>query len=176
MNRHGTPQNLKVLSSNEARLNGKKGGIKSAKAQKEKKLIKNFLNCLLDMGVSESNKQALREQFPDLAEDELCNQAMMAATLISDYFGTDGRSPTINERVRLFRTICDYSGNQPVIETVQTDATGSDLSRMEAKLEALSDEELDAIINAAKKPDLSKCSREELLEALEKLESGATTV
>lgn len=46
-------KNLKRLSSNEARENGKKGGIKSGEVRRERKVLKNELLYLLE----ENNNQ-----------------------------------------------------------------------------------------------------------------------
>lgn len=43
------PQNLKRLSSEEARRNGKKGGVKSAQKRRERKTFKELLKIALEM-------------------------------------------------------------------------------------------------------------------------------
>lgn len=50
------PQNLKRPTSEEARRNGRKGGIASGKARREKKTVKRLLEEFMDSDVS-SNKQ-----------------------------------------------------------------------------------------------------------------------
>lgn len=50
------PQNLRTPTSEEARKNGKKGGIASGKARREKKTVKKLLEEFMNSDVS-SNKQ-----------------------------------------------------------------------------------------------------------------------
>lgn len=52
------PQNLKRLSSEEARRNGKKGGVKSAQARREKKTFKELLKIALEMRTKNGNTNA----------------------------------------------------------------------------------------------------------------------
>ena len=52
------PQNLKRLSSEEARRNGKKGGVRSAKARREKKTFKELLKIALEMRTKNGNTNA----------------------------------------------------------------------------------------------------------------------
>lgn len=59
-------ENLKHFSSNEARENGKKGGIKSGEVRRERKALKEELLCLLEQGETQQKisfaliKQALK--------------------------------------------------------------------------------------------------------------------
>ena len=47
-------QNLKVPTSSEARRNGKKGGIASGKARREKKTVQKILGDFLDLGITKN--------------------------------------------------------------------------------------------------------------------------
>lgn len=53
--------NLKVLSSDEARRNGAKGGIASGKARREKKAMKDTLETLLAMSLKDGQVAGLDE-------------------------------------------------------------------------------------------------------------------
>lgn len=48
-------QNLKRLTSEEARENGRKGGKASGKAKKKKKLIKEYIEILLNEEITDKN-------------------------------------------------------------------------------------------------------------------------
>ena len=47
-------QNLRVPTSSEARKNGKKGGIASGKARREKKTVQKILGDFLDLGITKN--------------------------------------------------------------------------------------------------------------------------
>ena len=47
-------QNLRVPTSSEARENGKKGGIASGKARREKKTVQKILGDFLDLGITKN--------------------------------------------------------------------------------------------------------------------------
>lgn len=47
-------QNLRVPTSSEARRNGKKGGIASGKARREKKTVQKILGDFLDLGITQN--------------------------------------------------------------------------------------------------------------------------
>ena len=47
-------QNLRVPTSSEARENGKKGGIASGKARREKKTVQKILGDFLDLGITQN--------------------------------------------------------------------------------------------------------------------------
>ena len=55
--------NLKVPTSEEARINGAKGGQASAKARKEKKRLQESLNKLLSCKIDTNNLATLNEDF-----------------------------------------------------------------------------------------------------------------
>lgn len=52
------PQNLKRLSTEEARRIGKKGGVKSAQARRQKKTFKELLRIALEMRTKNGNTNA----------------------------------------------------------------------------------------------------------------------
>lgn len=52
------PQNLKRLSTEEARRIGKKGGVKSAQARRQKKTFKELLKIALEMRTKNGNTNA----------------------------------------------------------------------------------------------------------------------
>lgn len=62
-------------SVNEARENGRKGGINSGKSRRRKRSMKEAMNLLLDLPVSEENKKQL--QLLGIDEKDANNQMMM---------------------------------------------------------------------------------------------------
>jgi hypothetical protein len=77
-------QNLKVPTSEEARINGRKGGIASGKARKERKTLKEELLLLLSNGDT---------------------QEKISLSLIQE---------AINGNVKAFETIRDTVGEKPI--------------------------------------------------------------
>lgn len=57
----GNIENLKTFSSEEARRNGKKGGIKSGEARRRKKAMKERLEVLLSMPLDKGNAKDIEK-------------------------------------------------------------------------------------------------------------------
>ena len=76
----GKPENLKVLSPEEARKNGSKGGKASVRARKEKKRLKEYMQLILSMPVVDSDR---RESLGKLGiqERDMDNQMLLMAAL-----------------------------------------------------------------------------------------------
>lgn len=70
-------QNLRVPTSKEARENGRKGGIASAKARKEKKSMRELMNILLELPVSDKNKATMETL--GIKDEQLQNNKMLVA-------------------------------------------------------------------------------------------------
>lgn len=90
--------NLKTLSPNEARINGKKGGIKSGRVRRERKALKEQLLLMLESG--------------DIQEN-ICLALLKEAQ---------------NGNIKAFEVIRDTIGEKPIDKTAQTTADGKDLN------------------------------------------------
>jgi len=101
--------NLKVPSSEEARKNGRKGGIASGKARREKKMFRETLEALLSMPLNDGtnadiekiqNFASLKKQNISVQEAILIAQiqrAMKGDTRSAEYVrDTIGQRPTEN--------------------------------------------------------------------------------
>lgn len=75
-------QNLKTPSPSEARSRGRKGGIASGKARREKKLFKETLETLLDMPMK-SGKDISVDDIKNFAEIKGKNISVQEAILIA---------------------------------------------------------------------------------------------
>lgn len=76
-------ENLKPFdkrSVNEARESGKKGGIKSGQARRKKKSMKQAMNLLLSLPVSDENAQRLAQLGIDV--DDADNQMLMMVSMM----------------------------------------------------------------------------------------------
>lgn len=87
----GNKQNLRVPTSEQARINGRKGGIASQKAQRERKTLKEYALALLDAETTmkDGSKKANREmlllaQFKKAVQDGDLNSAKWLAELIGE--------------------------------------------------------------------------------------------
>lgn len=67
-------------SVNEARESGKKGGIKSGQARRKKKSMKQAMNLLLSLPVSDENAQRLAQLGIDV--DDADNQMLMMVSMM----------------------------------------------------------------------------------------------
>ena len=79
-NPNGNPQNLKTLSSKEARKNGAKGGRKSQQVQRKRKAMREQMEMLLSLPLKDTN---IKAKFESLGIDtsEMNNQmALIFAT------------------------------------------------------------------------------------------------
>ena len=74
--------NLKVPTSEEARVNGKKGGLASAKARREKKAFKETLETLLGMTIEDGDGVSI-DDIQSLAAAEGRNISVQEAILIA---------------------------------------------------------------------------------------------
>ena len=105
-------ENLKPrteLSKEEAVEMGRKGGIASGKARKEKKLIKDSIELLLGLPIkSNKTKEQLRQL--GIEEDEMNNQTAMVIAIYQKALKGD---------VSAFNTLRDSVGQKP-IEKVET--------------------------------------------------------
>lgn len=70
-------QNLRVPTSKEARENGRKGGIASAKARREKKSMRELMNILLELPVSDNDKTTMETL--GIKDEQLQNNKMLVA-------------------------------------------------------------------------------------------------
>lgn len=75
-------ENLKVPTSSEARKNGKKGGIASGKARREKKLFRETLESLLTMPMKDG-KDASVDDIKNFAGIKGANISVQEAILIA---------------------------------------------------------------------------------------------
>ena len=123
-------QNLKVPTSEQARENGRKGGIASAKAKQEAKLIKNIitgiLNCELD---NEEYIQSQLEKYPELKREQITQGYQFVQDMVEilrrrkrkKEINEEGKEETtivpyynVANRIKAFETIINYGGQKPV--------------------------------------------------------------
>lgn len=123
-------QNLRVPTSEQARENGRKGGIASAKAKQEAKLIKNIitgiLNCELD---NEEYIQSQLEKYPELKREQITQGYQFVQDMVEilrrrkrkKEINEDGKEETtivpyynVANRIKAFETIINYGGQKPV--------------------------------------------------------------
>lgn len=99
-------QNLRPreLTSEEAMELGRKGGIASGKARKEKKLIKDNIELLLSLPIK---SKKMKEQLAELGieENEMNNQMAMVIAMYQKVLKGD---------VQAFNTLRDTLGQKPV--------------------------------------------------------------
>ena len=75
----GNKNNLKVPTSEEARENGRKGGLASAKARRKKKAIKELAQAMLYSNASGAAKKLAAQFGGDLDENDMTNAAAIIA-------------------------------------------------------------------------------------------------
>jgi hypothetical protein len=104
-------QNLKPreLTSEEATEMGKRGGIASGKARREKKLMREQLEILLNLPIKNTK---VKEQLKHLGleDDEMTNQMALITAMYQKALKGD---------VQAFNTLRDTSGQKP-IEILET--------------------------------------------------------
>lgn len=118
-------QNLKRLSSKEARENGSKGGKASVKSRKRKKEIKEQLEYILQLPVTDF---FTKNDMSDLGieEDDMNNQMLLVATLFKK--ATEGN-------MRAIDTIIDMV--EPQEKNISIQAKSEELKKLleECKIE-----------------------------------------
>ena len=92
------------LSKEEAKEMGRKGGIASGKARREKKLIKDSIELLLGLPI-QSNKTKEQLRSLGISEDEMNNQTAMVIAIYQKALKGD---------VSAFNTLRDSVGQKPV--------------------------------------------------------------
>ncbi len=111
MNKHGTPANLKTnRSTEEARLNGKKGGIASGEARRKKKALQDWIEIIGNTTPPEEMITALEEKGIQLPP----NATLDCAVVLTMYL------ETINGSVQAFKAIADIQGKKTSITEEET--------------------------------------------------------
>lgn len=109
--------NLIVPTSEQAREYGSRGGIASAESKKRKKTFKELAKAMLDMEVSEKNKEKIAKLFPELEKDEKISYRMAGlAKQIERMLDGDARS---------FEVLRDTAGEKPIDKQAFTDTEGN---------------------------------------------------
>lgn len=98
-------QNLRSLSTKEAREIGSKGGKASVQSRKRKKTMKEAMNLLLSKDVSDGNKQVLKQL--GLEENDMNNQMLAVVSLFQS---------AVNGNVAAMRLIADITGSYAMSE------------------------------------------------------------
>lgn len=93
-----------VRSEKEARKKGKKGGENSGKARKAKKPMQELASMMLQMASIPKTKKKIKEDFPNIADEDLTN----AAAIINSQIGKAVKGDT-----RSAEFIRDTSGQKP---------------------------------------------------------------
>lgn len=99
----GKKENLKHLSSDEARMNGSKGGRASVEARRKKKTMREALEMLMfDVEVDEAAKDKLRGA--GISEKDFNNQMLITLGLMKKAREGD---------VQAYNAICSMIGEKP---------------------------------------------------------------
>ena len=102
----GNIDNLRVPTSEEARRNGRKGGIASQKAQREKKEQKKTIACALELIINAKIPDAMAKKMQaQTGVSELDYRTALAYSVIS----TAIKKGDANA----LKTIADYTGEKP---------------------------------------------------------------
>ena len=102
----GNIENLRVPTSEEARKNGRKGGIASQKAQRKKKEQKKTIACALELILNAKIPDAMAKKMQaQTGVSELDYRTALAYSVIS----TAIKKGDANA----LRTIADYTGEKP---------------------------------------------------------------
>lgn len=117
-------QNLRVPTSEEARINGKKGGIASGKARRVNKSLKNLANKILESNsvISEEDVQKVLKFYPELDRKEITQGFLFLSEIVSIITQKDKETKepihTAGERMKAFEIIRDTSGQKPVEQQI----------------------------------------------------------
>lgn len=99
----GKKENLKRLSSEEARKNGSKGGFASVQSRRRKKTMREALEMLMyKCELPEQTKQMLRAE--GVSDDEMNHQMVITRSLIAKAESGD---------VQAYNAICAMIGEKP---------------------------------------------------------------
>lgn len=144
-------------SVNEARESGKKGGIKSGQARRKKKSMKQAMNLLLSLPVSDENAQRLAQLGIDV--DDADNQMLMmvsmmqraikgnvtAAQFIANITGSTAMTEAEREKIKLEKKRLKMEeqqliGQDACIDEIQLKKDA--ISGIAAQLKPISDDEV----------------------------------
>lgn len=103
--------NLRVPSSEEARENGRKGGIASGKARREKKMLRECLEILLEKEIVDKHGNAMT------------GAEAMAAKVFQQALKGD---------LRAFEIVRDTAGQKPVDKVMVADVDADVINEVEA--------------------------------------------
>ena len=94
----GGHENLRVPTSEQARINGRKGGLASAEAKKKRKNLYELTNTMLEAPVDGRRVRSIKSLVKDMdVEDMTVNAAMIAGQIKS----------AIDGNTKAFKTIID---------------------------------------------------------------------
>ena len=110
-------QNLRVPTSDEARENGKKGGMKSVESRRRKKLLRECLEELLD------TEQEVKINGVTLKKT---NAELLSVTLMKKALKGD---------VKAFEVLRDTAGEKPIDKAMVADVDQSDIDEVASIVE-----------------------------------------
>ena len=99
--------NLVPFNVNNASENGRKGGLASVKAKKERKTMRECLTTLLELKASEDNKELIKKTLDNkniYTTEEITNQLAICLALINK---------AINGDTKAYEVIRDTIGEKP---------------------------------------------------------------
>ena len=108
---HPNPQNLRVPTSEQARINGAKGGKASAKAKKERKTLREHLEILMQLPVRTDGPQ-----LDDLDEDVKARIQADGMTY-ADLINIAMMKEASKGNVRAMEYVRDQLGQKPIEKT-----------------------------------------------------------
>lgn len=88
----GGEQNLIVPTSEQARINGRKGGLASARAKKERKTMSALATLMINAQLEGTSKEKIKKQFKDIPDDDLTIASAMMAGQIKSAIRGDGKA------------------------------------------------------------------------------------
>lgn len=148
----GNPNNLKVLTSEQAKEIGRRGGLASVKARRKAKSLKDITNMLLNSACNNSKMVTeVRKHHPELSRKDVTNAVALVHAQIAEaakgshkHFvvvrDTSGQKPVEEKKVEGVTTLVwDDSPQQPAAPEEDTDTLDAEY------IEYGSDEEEDTI-------------------------------
>ncbi len=136
-------KNLKTLSPNEARINGRVGGIKSGECRARKRALKEIIEELINQPISDKKSEDfVRKFFPHLENRDFNVSVLGLARIFKDLTNPNTKP---NERIKIFEFLRDTLEGKP-IQAIQIDPLKQEEFEIDKRLAQMSDEELLQII------------------------------
>lgn len=141
------------LSRNEARENGKKGGIKSGESRRAKKAAKDYLKMILDLPITKDNIKKKLEEL-GIGEEYYTNEMLVTFNL----FNLAASEGDLNA----IKYIDERTGKNPQLKLKREELA---IKKRELKLKEKSAENLNTAVRDTE-PDMSGFTSEELRQLL----------